>query len=152
MIEPGTETKLFSSASTLTPNSRTSTFRRRTDRGYNTLYFASKIVCQMGRVPLWIPPLIFASTDDITHHAVIHHRPENANKHRPHPYIKCRQCLFVFHIHVIFKHIVSVGCCANIFIYGKLPFPICRLFHSYDTFPTHQNLRFQASPCTQMLR
>lgn len=33
--------------------------RRRTDRGYNTLDFASKIVCQMGCVPLWIPPLHF---------------------------------------------------------------------------------------------
>lgn len=25
---------------------------------------------------------LFSSADDITHHAVIHHRPENANKHR----------------------------------------------------------------------
>ena len=95
MIDTGTETKLFLSASALTPDSRTQTFRRRTDRGYNTLDFACKIVCQMGRVPLWIPPFIFVSADDITHHAVIHHRPENANKHRLHP-LKRMQPMLIY--------------------------------------------------------
>lgn len=124
MINTDTETRLFSSAVAFTPDSQTPIFRRRIDRGYNTLDFASKIMCQMGRVPLWIPPLfIFASADDITHQTFIHHRPENANKHRPHPYSKCRQCLFVFHNHITFKHIVSVSCNVISLTVGNSGFP-----------------------------
>lgn len=56
MIDTDTETKLFSSASALTPDSQTPIFRRRTDRGYNTLDFPRKIVCQKGCYsPLWKP-------------------------------------------------------------------------------------------------
>ena len=31
-------------------------FRSNADRAYNTLHLASKVVCQKGRCPLWIPP------------------------------------------------------------------------------------------------
>ena len=31
-------------------------FRGDADSAYNTLHFASKVVCQKGRCPLWIPP------------------------------------------------------------------------------------------------
>ena len=38
------------------PTRRQPHFRSNADRAYNTLHFASKVVCQMGRCPLWIPP------------------------------------------------------------------------------------------------
>ena len=38
------------------PPRRQRHFRSNADRAYNTLHFASKVVCQKGRCPLWIPP------------------------------------------------------------------------------------------------
>ena len=38
------------------PPRRQRHFHGNTDRAYNTLHFASKVVCQKGLCPLWIPP------------------------------------------------------------------------------------------------
>ena len=38
------------------PTRRQPHFRSNADRAYNTLHLASKVVCQWGRCPLWIPP------------------------------------------------------------------------------------------------
>ena len=37
------------------PTRRQPHFRSNADRAYNTLHFASKVVCQKGRCPLWKP-------------------------------------------------------------------------------------------------
>ena len=38
------------------PPRRQRHFHGNADRAYNTLHFASKVVCQMGALPLWKPP------------------------------------------------------------------------------------------------
>lgn len=60
MINTGTEAKLFSSAVALTPDSQTPIFRRRTDRGYNTLHFALQSRVPNGACPPLDSPYSFS--------------------------------------------------------------------------------------------
>ena len=46
----------FPAASNALARPRQPHFRTNADRAYNTLHFASKVVCQKGLCPLWIPP------------------------------------------------------------------------------------------------